>query len=206
MSRLFHKNILGVILVGVIMLLGTAGCGTSDKVTISNEYTWEIQLVLCGDCAGTPEQLSDEQIQALADSVLSELGPVAQFDYISGSDMFIRATDALKQRITTNTPRHVEAIYYHSLLDSDAIVLPASEAELYICVNDADCVAVPDGCCSCTNGGSNTAVNRTFQSYWETTTTASCAAVSCIAAISNDPSCSATPVCVDNVCRLAPTQ
>lgn len=206
MLRLFHKNMLGVMLAGAIMLLGTAGCSTSEKVTTSNEYVWEVQLVLCGDCAGTPEQHSEEQIQVLADSVLSELGPEAQFDHISESDMFIHATDELKQRITTNAPRHVEAIYYHSLLDNDAIVTPDNDTELYACVNDADCVAVPDGCCSCSNGGSNTAVNTTFQNYWETTTTTSCAVVSCIAAISNDPSCSATPVCIDNVCHLAPTQ
>jgi hypothetical protein len=81
----------------------------------------------------------------------------------------------------------------------DAVDLPAV---LGSCKADADCVTVAADCCGCSAGGKATAVARSEQAAYEAAQRPRCAALACVAMMSNDPSCMAEPRCVLGRCRL----
>ena len=72
----------------------------------------------------------------------------------------------------------------------------------YDCNNDSDCERVSDGCCGCSAGGGDTAINKNFLSEWEEDYK-KCDSLICPAVMSDDPSCLNTvPKCIYNKCRL----
>ena len=63
------------------------------------------------------------------------------------------------------------------------------------CRQDSDCIKVSADACGCTQGGKARAILKTKQSAYSTVLSAKQADVACAQVISNDPSCSATPMC-----------
>lgn len=81
--------------------------------------------------------------------------------------------------------------------------IPATvDPDLVVCESDADCVAVPAGCCSCFEGGGATAVNKQSRYRWDVHRTQACAPGCCDNEPSPDVSCAASPVCVNGQCKL----
>ena len=72
------------------------------------------------------------------------------------------------------------------------------------CTKDSDCVLVQDGCCGCSMGGSNTAINKLYEEAWNIELSSKCANVLCPAVISKNPSCFSEPRCVEWVCTPVP--
>ncbi len=74
--------------------------------------------------------------------------------------------------------------------------------DIYKCNEDDDCISVKSGCCGCTAGGSNTAINRTYLDYWNNKMLDECKEISCLAVISNHWTCFAKPKCINDKCQL----
>ena len=72
-----------------------------------------------------------------------------------------------------------------------------------LCKTDDECVIVQDGCCSCKNGGKNTAILKTEQQAWQAKLSAECADIMCATVISNDKTCYTVAKCVDGKCEAA---
>ncbi len=70
------------------------------------------------------------------------------------------------------------------------------------CVEDSDCLRVKDGCCNCNMGGKTTVINKEYRSQWEADLLEQCKGMDCLAVISDDWTCTATPKCIDNECAL----
>jgi hypothetical protein len=70
------------------------------------------------------------------------------------------------------------------------------------CKKDQDCVAVPDDCCSCTSGGRLRALPRREKSSYDKGRKKECEGIMCTEVMSQDPSCSQTPVCDAGVCKM----
>jgi hypothetical protein len=71
------------------------------------------------------------------------------------------------------------------------------------CRKDSDCVLVADDCCPCTAGGKQRAIPAKDRAAYERTRSEKCAETMCTAAMSTDPSCSATKaVCKAGTCSL----
>jgi hypothetical protein len=77
---------------------------------------------------------------------------------------------------------------------------PAAASE---CKVDSDCVAVPDDCCSCNEGGKQRAILRKDQAAYEKDRKKRCAETMCTEVMSQDPSCSQKPFCGAGICELA---
>lgn len=73
-----------------------------------------------------------------------------------------------------------------------------------ICDSDDECILVQDGCCSCSWGGKNTAVNKAHLEWWNSKIASECKDVMCPAVISNDPTCFSEPKCINGECRPVP--
>ena len=76
---------------------------------------------------------------------------------------------------------------------------PASTAD---CKTDKDCVAVPDDCCPCSEGGKQHAIPKKDKDSYEKDRRKRCADAACTESISNDPSCSQKPFCAAGICEL----
>ena len=76
---------------------------------------------------------------------------------------------------------------------------PASTAD---CKTDKDCVAVPDECCPCSEGGKQHAIPKKDKESYEKDRKKRCADAACTESISNDPSCSQKPFCAAGICEL----
>jgi hypothetical protein len=76
---------------------------------------------------------------------------------------------------------------------------PASTAD---CKTDKDCVAVPDECCPCSEGGKQHAIPKKEKESYEKDRKKRCADAACTESISNDPSCSQKPFCAAGICEL----
>lgn len=76
---------------------------------------------------------------------------------------------------------------------------PASSAD---CKTDKDCVAVPDDCCPCSEGGKQHAIPKKDKDSYEKDRRKRCADAACTESISNDPSCSQKPFCAAGICEL----
>ena len=70
------------------------------------------------------------------------------------------------------------------------------------CKKDQDCVAVPDDCCSCAQGGRMRALPRKEKASYDTGRKKECQGIMCTEVMSQDPSCSQTPVCEAGVCKM----
>lgn len=77
----------------------------------------------------------------------------------------------------------------------------ASESgALSACASDDDCVSVKSGCCGCSMGGSNTAINREFLLEWESQSGKNCDGVMCLAVVRQP--CPEKAKCVFDSCVL----
>jgi len=78
----------------------------------------------------------------------------------------------------------------------------AGAASAVQCKKDQDCVAVPDDCCPCTQGGRMRALPRKEKASYEKGRKKECQGIMCTEVMSQDPSCSQTPVCDAGVCKM----
>lgn len=72
----------------------------------------------------------------------------------------------------------------------------------YTCNSDDDCISVSGGCCGCGGGGANIAINNESKEEYLNNQNSKCKDLACIAVVSDDPTCSAQPVCLDGICEL----
>lgn len=70
------------------------------------------------------------------------------------------------------------------------------------CKKDADCVLVPDDCCSCSEGGKQHAVARAARDAYEKDRQKRCAGTMCAQVMSQDASCAQQAVCRAGSCTL----
>jgi len=70
------------------------------------------------------------------------------------------------------------------------------------CSEDSDCVRVNAGCCGCGAGGKVMAVHEDNADMWKEDIAKRCAGMMCPTVMSNDPSCSGTAKCINNVCKI----
>jgi hypothetical protein len=77
---------------------------------------------------------------------------------------------------------------------------PAASAE--DCKKDADCVAVVDDCCPCSQGGALRALPRKQKDAYEKERKKRCAGTMCTQAVSQDPTCGQRPFCGAGICEL----
>jgi len=73
---------------------------------------------------------------------------------------------------------------------------------IYKCNKDDDCISVKSGCCGCTAGGSNIAINKDYLDYWNQKLSEECEEIGCPAVMSDHWTCFATPKCVNGECQL----
>ena len=74
--------------------------------------------------------------------------------------------------------------------------------DMILCNINDDCVLVQSRCCGCNAGGEAIAINKKFERIYEINMDLRCVGTFCAAVISDDPSCLATPKCVNNKCQL----
>jgi ribosomal protein L32 len=77
---------------------------------------------------------------------------------------------------------------------------PAAAAD---CKTDADCVLVPDDCCSCNHGGKQRAIPKKQKDTYEKDRKKRCADTQCMEMMSQDPSCSQHAFCAAGICELS---
>jgi hypothetical protein len=77
---------------------------------------------------------------------------------------------------------------------------PAATAD---CKADADCVLVPDDCCSCNQGGKQRAIPKKQKDGYEKDRKKRCADTQCMEMMSQDPSCSQHAFCAAGICELS---
>lgn len=70
------------------------------------------------------------------------------------------------------------------------------------CKTDKDCVAVPDDCCACEQGGKQRAIPKKQKDGYEKERKKRCAKTECIEMMSQDPSCSQHAFCGAGICEL----
>ena len=70
------------------------------------------------------------------------------------------------------------------------------------CKADADCVAVPDDCCTCEQGGKQRAIPKKQKDGYEKERKKRCAKTECIEMMSQDPSCTQKAFCGAGICEL----
>ena len=78
----------------------------------------------------------------------------------------------------------------------------AAPAATSDCKTDADCVLVPDDCCSCEQGGKQHAVPKKQKDAYEKDRRKRCAKTECIEMMSQDPSCTQHAFCGAGICEL----
>ena len=70
------------------------------------------------------------------------------------------------------------------------------------CKKDADCVLVPDDCCSCNQGGKQRAIPKKEKATYEKDRKKRCAETECMEMMSQDPTCSQHAFCGAGICEL----
>lgn len=68
-----------------------------------------------------------------------------------------------------------------------------------ICNSDSDCVETQAGCCSCSMGGKQTAINKKYLSNWKEKLEKYCKGIACPAVVRCKPG---KPRCVNSVCKF----
>lgn len=79
---------------------------------------------------------------------------------------------------------------------------PAATAD---CKKDADCVAVIDDCCPCSEGGKRRAIPKKDQSSYEKDRKKRCDGTACTEVMSQDPTCAQKAFCAAGICELGDT-
>jgi hypothetical protein len=77
---------------------------------------------------------------------------------------------------------------------------PAATAD---CNTDADCIVVPDDCCTCEQGGKQRAIPKKQKDGYEKDRKKRCADTQCMEMMSQDPSCSQHAFCAAGICELS---
>ena len=75
-------------------------------------------------------------------------------------------------------------------------------AETVDCKKDADCVAVVDDCCACSEGGKKRAIPKKDQSSYEKDRHKRCAGMACTEVMSQDATCAQKAFCAAGICEL----
>jgi hypothetical protein len=70
------------------------------------------------------------------------------------------------------------------------------------CKKDADCVAVVDDCCACSEGGKMRAIPKKEQTSYEKDRRKRCEGTACTEVMSQDASCAQRPFCAAGICEL----
>lgn len=86
-------------------------------------------------------------------------------------------------------------ILFFLSFSSWALDIPADQLK---CEKDSDCTVTTSHGCGCGGGGNQIAINSKHRKNWEK----KFSDISCIAAISDDPSCSKKVACVKNKCVM----
>jgi hypothetical protein len=76
---------------------------------------------------------------------------------------------------------------------------PAATAD---CKKDADCIAVIDDCCSCSEGGKKRAIPKKDQASYEKDRKKRCEGTACTEVMSQDATCEQKPFCAAGICEL----
>jgi hypothetical protein len=76
---------------------------------------------------------------------------------------------------------------------------PTSTAD---CKTDADCVAVSDDCCPCSQGGKQHAIPKKDRAAYEKDLKKRCTDTACTEVMSEDPTCTQKPFCAAGICEL----
>lgn len=58
--------------------------------------------------------------------------------------------------------------------ETQIIEIEISKEELKRCSQDSDCIKIQGGCCPCTDGGGNIAINKKYEEYWNNKLTKEC--------------------------------
>jgi hypothetical protein len=77
---------------------------------------------------------------------------------------------------------------------------PAAAAD--DCKKDADCVAVVDDCCPCSEGGKQRAIPKKDQASYEKERKKRCEGTACTEVMSQDATCAQKPFCAAGICEL----
>jgi hypothetical protein len=77
-----------------------------------------------------------------------------------------------------------------------------ASAESVDCKKDADCVAVVDDCCPCSEGGKQRAIPKKGQASYEKDRRKRCEGTACTEVMSQDATCSQKPFCAAGICEL----
>jgi hypothetical protein len=77
---------------------------------------------------------------------------------------------------------------------------PAASAD--DCKKDAECVAVVDDCCPCSQGGKQRAIPKKEKAAYEKDRHKRCAGTACADVMSEDASCAQRPFCAAGICEL----
>ena len=93
-------------------------------------------------------------------------------------------------------------VSWGSKRQAQKVEAPLTVGDVFVCEKASDCVAVPAGCCGCDSGGRNIAINKKYVDYFTERLKTKCEGTMCATVVSNDPSCSATPDCVEGLCQL----
>jgi hypothetical protein len=75
-------------------------------------------------------------------------------------------------------------------------------AETVDCKKDADCVAVVDDCCPCSEGGKRRAIPKKDQASYEKDRKKRCEGTACTEVMSQDTTCAQKPFCAAGICEL----
>jgi hypothetical protein len=70
------------------------------------------------------------------------------------------------------------------------------------CKKDADCVAVVDDCCPCSEGGKQRAIPKKERAGYEKDRRKRCQGTACTEVMSQDSTCSQKPFCAAGICEL----
>lgn len=70
------------------------------------------------------------------------------------------------------------------------------------CKKDADCVAVVDDCCPCSEGGKQHAIPKKDKTGYEKDRHKRCEGTACTEVMSQDASCAQRPFCAAGICEL----
>jgi hypothetical protein len=76
-------------------------------------------------------------------------------------------------------------------------------AETVDCKKDADCVAVVDDCCPCSEGGKQRAIPKKDQAAYEKSRKKRCEGTACTEVMSQDATCAQKPFCAAGICELS---
>ncbi len=78
---------------------------------------------------------------------------------------------------------------------------PAASAD--DCKKDADCVAVVDDCCPCSQGGKQRAIPKKDRATYDKDRKKRCEGTACADVMSQDATCAQRPFCAAGICELS---